>query len=44
LKPDSILIAEHFKKQPSIQQIGNLSLYRQAQYGDTVLTFYRLHE
>ncbi|HSA78018.1 MAG TPA: RsmD family RNA methyltransferase, partial [Nitrospirota bacterium] len=42
LKPDSILIAEHFKKQASIENTGGLSLYREAQYGDTVLTFYRL--
>jgi 16S rRNA (guanine966-N2)-methyltransferase len=44
LKPDSVVIAEHFKKQPSIEHTGNLSIYRQAQYGDTVLTFFRLHE
>jgi 16S rRNA (guanine(966)-N(2))-methyltransferase RsmD len=44
LKPDSVLIAEHFKKQPSIERAGNLSLYREAQYGDTVLAFYRLQE
>jgi len=44
LKPDSILIAEHFKKQPSIKHTGNLALYREAQYGDTVLTFYKLHQ
>jgi 16S rRNA (guanine966-N2)-methyltransferase len=44
LKPDSILIAEHFKKHPSIEHTGNLLLYREAQYGDTVLAFYRLHE
>jgi 16S rRNA (guanine966-N2)-methyltransferase len=42
LKLDSILIAEHFKKQPSIEHTGNLALYREAQYGDTVLTFYKL--
>ena len=44
LKSDSVLIAEHFKKQPSIERAGNLSLYREAQYGDTVLAFYRLQE
>ena len=40
LKPDSIVVAEHFKKQPSPQNAGALSLYREARYGDTVLAFY----
>jgi len=40
LKPDSIVIAEHIKKQPSPESAGALSLYREAQYGDTVLAFY----
>jgi 16S rRNA (guanine966-N2)-methyltransferase len=42
LKPDSVVIAEHFKKQPVPEQAGKLLLYREAQYGDTVLAFYRL--
>jgi 16S rRNA (guanine(966)-N(2))-methyltransferase RsmD len=42
LKPDSIVIAEHFKKQPSPESAGTLRLYREAQYGDTVLAFYKL--
>ena len=42
LKPDAIVIAEHFKKQTSPQTAGTLTLYREAQYGDTVLAFYRL--
>ena len=42
LKPESIVIAEHFKKQPSPEQAGDLTLYRQAKYGDTVLAFYRI--
>jgi 16S rRNA (guanine966-N2)-methyltransferase len=41
LKPDSIVIAEHFKKQPSPETAGILSLYREARYGDTVLAFYK---
>jgi 16S rRNA (guanine(966)-N(2))-methyltransferase RsmD len=41
LKPDSILIAEHFKKQPSPERAGSLERYREARYGDTVLAFYK---
>jgi 16S rRNA (guanine966-N2)-methyltransferase len=41
LKPDSIVIAEHFKKQPLPESAGNLELYREARYGDTVLAFYK---
>lgn len=41
LKTDSIVIAEHFKKQPSPASAGGLMLYREAKYGDTVLAFYR---
>ena len=42
LKPDAVVIAEHFKKQPAPVQAGRLTLYREARYGDTVLAFYRL--
>jgi 16S rRNA G966 N2-methylase RsmD len=42
LKPDSVVVAEHFKKQPAPVQAGKLTLYREAQYGDTVLAFYKL--
>ena len=41
LKPDAIVIAEHFKKQPSPERAGGLTLYREATYGDTVLAFYK---
>lgn len=41
LKPDALVVAEHFKKQPSPQQAGNLTLVRETQYGDTVLAFYK---
>ncbi len=42
LKPDSIVVSEHFKKQPSPEQAGRLALFRVTQYGDTVLAFYTL--
>ena len=42
LEPDAIVIAEHFKKQPSPESAGGLTLYREARYGDTVLAFYTL--
>jgi 16S rRNA G966 N2-methylase RsmD len=41
LKQESVVVAEHFKKQKSPEQAGRLSLYREAKYGDTVLAFYR---
>jgi len=41
LRPDSIVIAEHFKKQLSPESAGGLTLYREAKYGDTVLAFYK---
>lgn len=40
LKSNSIVIAEHFKKQPSPENAGRLTLYRESRYGDTVLAFY----
>lgn len=42
VKQDAIVIAEHFKKQPSPERAGALMLYRQAKYGDTVLAFYNV--
>lgn len=42
LKSASIVIAEHFKKQPSPEKAGALALYRESRYGDTVLAFYKL--
>jgi 16S rRNA (guanine966-N2)-methyltransferase len=41
LRHDAIVIAEHFKKQPSPERAGGLGLYREAKYGDTVLAFYK---
>ncbi len=42
VKPDGLVIAEHFRKQPSPENAGSLSLYREARYGDTVLAFYKM--
>jgi 16S rRNA (guanine(966)-N(2))-methyltransferase RsmD len=41
LKPDAVVIAEHFRKQPSPGTAGTLTLNREARYGDTVLAFYK---
>jgi 16S rRNA G966 N2-methylase RsmD len=41
LKPETVVVAEHFKKQPSPEKAGTLTLYREAKYGDTVLAFYK---
>jgi 16S rRNA (guanine(966)-N(2))-methyltransferase RsmD len=43
LAPDAVVVAEHFKKQPSPERAGTLTLYREAVYGDTVLAFYRVN-
>ncbi len=42
VKADGVVIAEHFKKQPSPEKAGTLILYREARYGDTVLAFYKM--
>jgi 16S rRNA (guanine966-N2)-methyltransferase len=42
VKADGIVVAEHFKKQPSPAKAGALVLYREARYGDTVLSFYKI--
>lgn len=41
LKPDGLVIAEHFKKQKSPEKAGGLQLFRASKYGDTVLAFYQ---
>jgi 16S rRNA (guanine(966)-N(2))-methyltransferase RsmD len=41
LKPEAVVVAEHYKKQPSPERAANLALYREAVYGDTVLAFYK---
>lgn len=42
LKFGALVIAEHFKKQPSPERAGRLVLDREKHYGDTVLAFYKL--
>jgi 16S rRNA (guanine966-N2)-methyltransferase len=42
VKTGGIVVAEHFKKQPSPEKVGDLVLYREARYGDTVLAFYKM--
>jgi len=44
VKPDGIVVAEHFKKQLSPERAGSLALYREARYGDTVLAFYKIND
>jgi 16S rRNA (guanine966-N2)-methyltransferase len=44
LAPGAVVVAEHFKKQPSVKAAGMLVLYRETVYGDTVLAFYRERE
>ncbi len=42
VKVGGIVVAEHFKKQPSSEKAGALVLFREARYGDTVLAFYKI--
>lgn len=42
LKPGAVVVTEHFKKQKSPARSGSLALFREAQYGDTVLAFYKI--
>jgi len=44
LAKDGLVIAEHFKKQPSPSNVGALCLQRETCYGDTVLAFYRMEQ
>jgi len=41
LTPSGLVIAQHFKKDNLPDALGDLALFRQAHYGDTVLSFYR---
>lgn len=41
LKPDGLLVYEHFRKRASPERFGRLILFREARYGDTVLSFYK---
>jgi 16S rRNA (guanine(966)-N(2))-methyltransferase RsmD len=41
LAPNGFIIVQHFKKDILPERIGNLIILRQAEYGDTLLSFYR---
>lgn len=41
LAPNGLLVVQHFKKDALPDKLGALSLFRQAGYGDTRLSFYR---
>ncbi len=41
LAPNGLVIVQHFKKDNLPETQGDLSLFRQAKYGDTILSFYR---
>jgi 16S rRNA (guanine(966)-N(2))-methyltransferase RsmD len=43
LAPNGFTVMQHFKKDNLPAQSGDLKLFRQARYGDTVLSFYRKH-
>ncbi len=40
LRPDGVLIVEHFAKEPLPERIGNLHRIRERAHGQTVLSFY----
>ena len=42
LSPRGILVMEHFHKEKVANQTGGLKQYRQARYGDTILTFFSM--
>lgn len=44
LKPDGLLIAEHFSKKTLPEKIEGLRMVKSYRYGDTSLTLYRLEE
>jgi 16S rRNA (guanine(966)-N(2))-methyltransferase RsmD len=44
LKPNGLIVAEHYKKDELPQTLGELALARQERYGDTVLSFYSVTE
>ena len=41
LAPNGFLIAQHFKKDNLPEHLGDLVLFKQNRYGDTLLSFYR---
>jgi 16S rRNA (guanine966-N2)-methyltransferase len=42
LAPDGIIVVQHFKKDNLPYATGDLALLKQAAYGDTMLSFYRM--
>jgi 16S rRNA (guanine(966)-N(2))-methyltransferase RsmD len=41
LAPNGFIVVQHFKKDNLPDALGDLRLFKQAKYGDTVLSFYR---
>jgi len=41
VSPNSLIICQHFKKDNLSDNLGDLVLFKQARYGDTILSFYR---
>jgi 16S rRNA (guanine(966)-N(2))-methyltransferase RsmD len=41
LAPNGFIVVQHFKKDNLPDTLGDLRLFKQAKYGDTVLSFYR---
>lgn len=41
LAPNGFIVIQHFKRDTLPESTNNLSIVKQARYGDTVLTFYR---
>lgn len=41
LAPNGFLVVQHFKKDILPGEIGSLAVFKQAKYGDTVLSFYK---
>ncbi len=41
LSPNGLIVVQHFKKDSLPESLGDLMLFRQSKYGDTLLSFYR---
>lgn len=44
LTPNGYIIAQHFKKENLPEAMGDLILFKQARYGDTALSFYKMKD
>lgn len=44
LNSEGVVVAEHFKKQETPETVEPLTRFREARYGDTVLSFYTVFE